>query len=227
MTLSIFLVLTSSANAVTIGQVDDFQNASTSGWDGAAPLIASKSFDPADLFLQATSDGGGRDGKLVVHNRVQWQGDYLAAGITAIEAAAVNLGSVDLELRLSVRGPAGVFASATGIPLPADGVWRSVRLSLEVGALFALSGTSLDAVLADVDELRIMHSTFPACCSSSGGDPSPPSLRAQFGLDDITAAPEPSATGLLALALAVLGVSRLLRPAARARAAAPRGRSAS
>jgi len=136
-------------------------------------------------------------------NASQWAGDYLAAGITAIELDAANFGNSDLALRLLFEDPAGgpllnEAASASALLLPAGSGWVHLTFPIQPGDLTPLFG-SVDAVLANTTVLRLYHSptaVFPG-----------PSLVASLGVDNISAAaapvvPEPATELLVGIGLA-------------------------
>ena len=69
--------------AVVFGQIDDFQNGTTMGWDEGSPSpnppvnVATGGPDGAgDRFLQTNSSGGNGPGsRMVMFNQNQWAGD--------------------------------------------------------------------------------------------------------------------------------------------------------
>src|SRR5574340_117494 len=78
--------------ALTIGQIDTFEDGATQGWHvpGPSPVppVNEPNGGPAgagDAFLRVTATGGNGPGsKLSVMNASQWTGNYLASGITSI-----------------------------------------------------------------------------------------------------------------------------------------------
>jgi hypothetical protein len=205
------------AAAVTLGQIDTFEDGTTQGWvvgigsgQGGHPLPPANvpSNGPAgadDAFLLLNSVGGEQPGgRLTVLNLSQWTGDFAAAGVTAIAMDVLNLGNTDLSLRLlfedPVAGPpSNVAASTVGVALPAGGSWTSVVFPIAPGDLTALMGTVEDA-LGGATVMRLFHASaiaFP-------GEP----LVAQLGVDNVRAVPEPSATLLVACGLAALAGRR-------------------
>ncbi len=206
------------ASAVTLGQVDTFEDGTTQGWvvgvggsqgSHPAPPANVPSNGPAgadDAFLLLNAVGGGEQpgGRLTVLNLSQWTGDYAAAGVTAITMDVLNLGNTDLSLRLlfedPVSGPPSNRAASTvGISLPSGGGWTSVVFPIAPGDLTALMGT-VEEALGGATVLRIFHSssaTFP-------GEP----IVAQLGVDNVRAVPEPSSTLLVVCGLAALAGRR-------------------
>jgi len=204
----------SSGLAVTIGQIDDFEDGTTQGWVvgllGAlhpAPPANIPDNGPAgvgDNYLQLTSVGGaGAGNRLTVINGSQWTGDYIGAHVNAISMDLRNLGNSDLHLRLFVADPVG------GPPL--DGAVSTVSVDLLAGqgwtsVVFPLSPESLTAAFGDVTlalknagELRIINSltaTFP-------GD----AVVAQLGVDNIRALSVPETSGFLTIVAAAAGLT--------------------
>jgi hypothetical protein len=156
--------------------------------------------------------GAGR--AIAVSNSSQWAGDYLAAGVTSIVLDVNNLGTTDLTLRLAIVSHAvdgGTFALTTGISVPAHGTapntWSTIEFSLDPSAWTptayiqgTLPGIDINAALADVTSLRILHSENPSWQGES--------VVGQLAIDNITAVPEPGTLALVVAGLALLAWSR-------------------
>ena len=179
--------------AVTGGQVDDFTGGTTAGWREGGPspnpptnVATGGPAGVGDAYLQNTSSGGfGAGSRMVMFNTTQWTGDYLAAGVLQIEVDMANLGSTVLEMRIAIVGGSNTqFGSIDGVMLPADGSWRNVIFELNSSSLTLLQGgDSLDTVLANVTELRILHSDSPSFNADA--------INATLGVDNITASQVP------------------------------------
>lgn len=215
--------------AATIGQVDDFEDGTTQGWQinslgqGAPPLAVLPTNEitggPAganDNFLQLNSTGGGGAGsRLTVNNLfAQWSGNYTALGLTAIAMDLRNLGATDLAIRLMLENPDGGpptdVAITDVVALPSGGGWTHVQFDLSPGALTAVLG-DVNALLANVTGLRIYHNDIAAFPG--------PAIAATLGVDNITAlggqlpVPEPATVLFVAAGLAAALVPRArLRP---------------
>jgi hypothetical protein len=206
------LLQAAPAAAITVGQIDTFEDGTTDNWlvgvlgaPHPAPPQNISLGGPAgvdDNFLQLTAVGGaGAGSRLSVINLVQWSGNYLATGITAIVMDVKNLGPSDLALRLLVADPTGgppnnEAFSTVAIVVPTGSDWTRISFPLNPSDLFADMGNAA-AALANVTELRIFHSptaVFPG-----------PAVAASLGIDNITAAPAPAS--LLLLISGILGLA--------------------
>ena len=193
-------------HAITIGQLDDFQDGTTMNWTEGAPSpnqpVNVSSGGPAnvgDSYLDNVSTGGGGPGsQMIMFNRTQWTGDYTAAGVARIAMDLANFGSGSLSIRIAVGdlgGDQGTWYTSTdSFALPADGVWYPAVFGLGVADLSLVQGSeTLADVLSGVGSLRILSAATP----KRDGDP----VAAQLGVDNINAVPEPSSLVLLALGL--------------------------
>ena len=82
---------------------------------GTVPVTNISTGGPAgagDHYIQLTADGSNSGGKLTAFNRDQWLGDYLAAGVTAIEVDLLNQSAVTLSIRLAFKNGPG----SSGVP---------------------------------------------------------------------------------------------------------------
>ena len=87
-----------SARAVVFGQIDTFEDGTSSNWVSApGNLINVASGGPGGLgdhYLQLSSNGNlGLGGKITTFNLQQWLGNYIAQGVTAIEIDLRNTGT--------------------------------------------------------------------------------------------------------------------------------------
>lgn len=178
--------------AVTLGQMDDFQDGTIQGWGIGVPIDPAQPVNvpdggPAgtgDRYMRLTAEGDvGSGGRLAVLNRDQWTGNYLAAGINAITMWVNNLGATDLALRLyltdfATQFPINAAISTLPVLLPAHSGWTAVVFRISAADLTATVG-SVQAALTDARELRLLHNpnpTFP-----------PPRVVASLGVDNIKA----------------------------------------
>jgi hypothetical protein len=192
------------AGAVTLGQVDDFEDGTNLQWSVGSLLhpapprnVASGGPGGADdSYLLLTAVGGAHEGsRLAAIRRGPWAGDYITAGVTGIAMDVHNFGATSLSLRLAFASATLAVISTLAIELPAASGWTTIVFPVTPADLTALTGPPAQ-VLARVGELRLYHSpltTFPG-----------PPLVASLGVDDVRAVPEPSTAFLLGLGLIAL-----------------------
>ena len=192
-------VASAAAATPTLNQVNDFQAGQVSGWTngGSAtdPVLVSTG-GPAgtgDAFLRVSATGGGGAGShLVTFNTNQrWTGNFTSAGVTAVTMNLKNFGTAPLSMRIAFDDTSGTwYASTQGFALPADNAWHSARFELAPAALTRVSGSATAATaLTHVTEFRILHSASPDYRGAQ--------VAGSFGVDNITAAPEPAAFAIL------------------------------
>jgi len=216
-----------AAWAVSLGQVDTFTDGTFQDWEMGfnattvthlANIVDGGPDGAGDNFLQVVSDGTAiAGGRLTFFNRLQWRGDYTAAGVTGIAMDVKNISSSEaLNLRLAVDGgfgpsfnrTGGVFATSASISLDSGSGWTRVVFSLLPGDLVSVSGgrggnttgNDVQASLANVLELRLLNSAAP----DWAGFP----VAATLGVDNIHAVPLPPALALFGSGLLVLLAGR-------------------
>jgi hypothetical protein len=197
----LWLLIASQATAVTYDQVDDFQDPSDahSGWRGggggsAIPSrVANGGPDGVgDAYLRLAT----RRYHLATKNTDQWSGNYLAAGIDAIEMDLKHIrpGTDIVEVRIMILGPGGVFASANLTDPISTVEWQRYRFSLRAADLVHVTGGTgnLMDTLTEVRKLLIRHD-FPE--PKAPGE-HPPHITASLGIDNIHAVPAPEPVGI-------------------------------
>jgi hypothetical protein len=150
--------------AVVFGQIDDFEDGSTMGWqEGVASTnppenVAGGARGADGHFLRDVSGGGfGPGSKQVMFNQSQWAGDFNGAHVSRMTGWAANLGTTPLHLRVALTSGTTQFGSAQAVELPADAVWRRVSFDLTESAMSRILGTaSLSDVLGGVTEMRLL-----------------------------------------------------------------------
>ncbi|MCW1923479.1 hypothetical protein OKA05_13020 [Luteolibacter arcticus] len=181
--------------AVTLFQTDNFD--ALGGWTSGGPnpnppviFADSGPLGGGDSSLRVTANGGGAGGRLVTFNRTTWTGDFTGEGVTTIMADLRNLGTSSLSVRIAFNGPGGWWITAAE-SVPASAPWGNFDFDIRAVSLVASdSGTNAVATLANVTEMRILHSPDP--------DHTGVALSSSMLIDNITAVPEPSALILLA-----------------------------
>ena len=207
------------AGAITLNQVDDFQDGTVQGWGGGSnPTNQDGGPDGAgDLYLEIAAT----DFNLGAFNTVQWSGDYLAAAVERVSFDLNNFGPDSVSLRVVLFTPGCEFggmactawASTEATVLAAGSGWVTAEFSLAEADMTRVLGTdSFSDTLQNVERLLLRH---------DDGAPSAPgefsTVTATLGMDNITALPEPSAVaGLAAGALVLAGLRSRRRSAPRA-----------
>jgi len=186
-----------AARAVSRGQIDTFTDGTTQSWAGPSIVINIPQGGPdiyGDRYLSVQPPYSG--GQLSTTNRTsRWTGNYTNAGVTAIEADLLNLGLVNLEMRVFITAANyGTWTSTTPVILPPGNNWQHVVFSLRPADLTWVSSSAhgqLSDAMRYVDTLGIRHQS---------GSPANPgtTIASEFGIDNVQATPEPTA-GLLLL----------------------------
>ena len=194
------------AFAVSVGQIDTFEDGTALNWQKGS--LIDPSFDTInqatggpnglnDHYLSSISHGGGGEfnaGKRqILFNTSQWTGNYLSAGISAIKMDLQSFDDLnfsnDLAIRIAVRGASGTrYGSGTAFNLAVDGQWHS--FTFDLSDLVLISGTdSLADVLSSVDTLRILS-------AANGPTWQGDTIESFLGVDNISAVPLPAAAWL-------------------------------
>lgn len=194
------MLTASSADAISLGQLDDFEDGTTQNWVigvgglGTPSNVSTGGPDGVDDgFVQYDSNGGRTAGRMVFFNETQWTGDYLSAGVTEI-SADVNVLSTEFPsplnfLNLRVAFGTGInantgtwFVSTESIDIEAGTGWHSVTFPIDESSLTRVVGEgSYDDLFGSVGVMRILSSSSP----SSKGDV----LTASLGVDNLLAGP--------------------------------------
>jgi hypothetical protein len=150
--------------------------------------------------------------RMTVFNRVQWPGNYKAAGVNDIDLnLSAPAGGTPLSIRIAFKSAtfngAPGYVSTVVFALPADGAWHHTDFHLTGAAIMAVgSPTPFDTFFSIPGpvEMRIVSSVNP----SLDGDV----ITGTLGVDNIHAGftPMPEPGGMLAVILAAAGVTGLL-----------------
>ena len=212
-------LLPGAASAVSLGQVDDFEDGTTQFWKMGLPVNVSNitTGGPAgvgDNYLQSIGDGSGAGSKITVFNGDQWSGNYTTAGVNTISVDLNNFSSDPLTIRLGLLGDGGKFVTTSGFSLAASSGWMTAVFSIAAGDLTSVSdgtsgapGTDVDLTLATVGHFRFINSADPSWTGNV-----PIGLQT-LGIDNITATvtavPLPAAFWLFGSGLlGLIGISR-------------------
>jgi hypothetical protein len=183
--------LCSSAQAITLGQVDDFQDGTLQAWDGGPWMNNIPNGGPngaGDRYLEVESRGGSGPGsRLATYNTLQWSGNYTAAGVKTVEMHLKNMSSQSIHMRAVIFGPgqATQWTSSTAVIIPANSDWVRVSFILSPSTMVRVAGSdSFATCMADVTRFMIRHNVN----ASSGGDP----FVGFMGVDNVTAVAGPT-----------------------------------
>jgi hypothetical protein len=222
------------AGGVTLGQVDTF-GANVQGWfggngGGAGPqrITSGGPGGAGDAYMRwsATSTPIG------AKNESQWSGDYLAAGVEAIELDINNFGGTELAMRLVLfhTSDAIAWSSTEAVAVAPFSGWTHIVLSLAPADLtnILIPGALVTTPPYNTpeftlgDSLRLLIRHDPGDGTPGAG----PSLVGEnpngfvgsvgnpytIGVDNIRASmaviPEPSRLALLVTSAMVLGFAR-------------------
>lgn len=179
------LFLGTTSAAVTLGQVDDFQDGTTQGWSNSLVMAGSPTNQPNSGPTGSGDNAlfsivGGIPDTFGISNSTQWAGDYATAGITAITFDANNLGASALDIGILLNGNA---AGTNSVTIPVGTGWNTYSIDL-TNLVFGSS-----TVLSSVSSIDLISMTSGAVTSVGALD---------IFVDNITAVPEPH-TGLLGL----------------------------
>jgi len=190
------LATAATASAISLNQLDDFESAAdTLGWSegNVSPNPPTLESEPGNSFVRNVAAGGfGAGGRQIMFNGVQWAGDYLTAGVSAINLDLRNSGDNNIVVRFAFQFGSGArAATAQSLALDAGSGW--VNATFDLTDLVFVDGSSGSAAdLESVIQLRILAAQEPAY----RGDPIPSTLDA----DNILAVPAPGAAALFAAA---------------------------
>jgi hypothetical protein len=215
--------LTGAAHAVSIGQIDSFDT-DVANWVTGSTQVHQPNGGPAgvgDGFLEVSRTA--TPFHVGTRNETQWAGDYLAAGIQAIEMDLSYLGGNDpLNIRLVLFGAGGAWASTSTTPVTPG--WDHYTFGITAADLVFVDDTTdsgqvgggtgvLNDTLASLNVLLIRNdSAVPTPVGQH-----PPHIIATLGIDNIQAVPEPAS-----ILLTVVGGSILVGSRSRRRRCAAR-----
>ena len=191
---SMLLIPALSFSAPVIGRMDDFEDGTMQGWAGQTygtlHIVTGGPAGPNDHYLEL----GQTDFPYHIgtNNTTTWTGNYLAAGVRAIDMDVISKGPVNLMLRIMLFGPGGNFSTAAPVSVPAGSGWQHVTFGLTPADLVHVTGSNsgkapdgpgiLTDTLSNVTTLLIRHDPF---LTPPGRHPQ--HVLGVVGLDNITA----------------------------------------
>jgi hypothetical protein len=203
------LIMASSgiAGAVTLFQTDTFSSG-TAGWTEGAPspnppVVADTGLVGGPYLRNDSAGGGGAGGRMVMWNDSQWTGDYISAGILAIQFDALSTGDEPVDFRFAFNGVGGWFYSpliriddfASGPELT-----RFVLPITSADLTYAAGGSGIyDETMGAVTRMEIISATAPPEVGVSDDVLRGDRLDGTLLVDNLMAIPEPGSVGLLVL----------------------------
>jgi hypothetical protein len=191
-TIVLALGWASAAQAIELGQVDDFEDGTTMGW-GVGSLLNPNPpenvpdggpLGAGDAYLRIRGNGQplspGSKPTAINGGTGQWTGNYTAAGVLQISADLRNAGPTQLDIRLQIGGLQS-FVTAP-VMLPSGSSWVHATWKIDAASLLPLFGANDPAgTLAQVFEVRIFHNPEPTDTNAA------PRLVAELHVDNIRA----------------------------------------
>ena len=170
--------LRGSVNAVVdqsrlLAGIDDFSDGSPLNWtkgsqhassDLPANIPDGGPSGGGDNYLSYTADTSVR---MIIFNRdKQWSGDYVSAGVKAIQMDVRNDSDSEFQLRMGFNnavGRAGTWwVSGEAVVVPASSEWVTVVIPVSQSALTRVFGSDdYTSVMSDVRSVRILSSALP------------------------------------------------------------------
>ncbi|HEY2882472.1 MAG TPA: hypothetical protein VGJ15_08565 [Pirellulales bacterium] len=216
----------SSAFAITLGQVNDFQDGALSGWTGGGGTMMSvpsaqiiTGGGPAGVGdnYMLISSGSTSGNRLLTVGSSQWIGNFSAAGVNAVAVDLLNPSTIDLSMRAAIRegtqSSAPGYVSSVAFNLPADNLWHHFVFPIDAADMTGINGSGSPAPvpqpfatdIGNVVEFRILDAKTPMLMGEPFSSTTTPT-SASFGIDNITAVPEPGGIVLLAFGALLLTI---------------------
>ena len=213
--LAVAFVLPTSADLLS--QTDTFDAGILNWSSGANPMHVATggSLGSGDGFLQVSRPDSSPF-HIAAFNKTQWTGNYLAAGITAIEVDLNAItGSDALKVRLVLWGNGGVWASSSLSPVAAG--WNHYSFGLTASELVfvdddvnspAGSGGGSGLLADTLQNVTIMQLRHDYPSPTAPGN-HPEHISATLGIDNFQAVPEPSTLLYMVVAAGSLMLRRI------------------
>ncbi len=172
--LLIFLMLTGvvGLSQVIANQIDDFEDGTVQSWSEGGgsttspnPPVNITTGGPTgvnDNFLRNVSSGSfGAGSKMVMFNKNQWTGNYIAQNIVAIKFKA-KVSTTSLSLRIAFDGSGGRICTTNAVPLNVGSAWVDVVIPIGSSNFTLVGGTNILQTLQNVSTMRILSSASPS-----------------------------------------------------------------
>ena len=182
------LCIAAGSSAITLGQVDTFEDGTTMGW-GHPQTHQPENISTGgprgvdDNYLRFAGGLVGWPQHLAMFNQTQWVGDWIAAGVTVVEAHVKNEGPDTVNLRAVWHGQQlSRWTSTVAVSVPPDNKWYKVAFPCRESDLTnaLITGETYAQAMSNVERFMIRHD---AGSPSSGGSP----VTAAIGIDNVEA----------------------------------------
>jgi len=199
------------AEGIVLGTRDDFQDGTNQQWFGGTTItnVGGGQGGAGDFYLTVDSNGNasGSGSKVAVHNAdPRWQGNYTAAGVTAISVDMINISTNQptpstLRMRLVLFSPTDRWTSTNFVQLSPGSGWQHIVFPIDQASLTRVLGSgTYAATLTNVFQIMFRHDSGTP---SSGGE----AIDGTIGIDNVTAIPAPGPV----VVLGVLGAAGMAR----------------
>jgi len=203
--------LPSACLAVTLGQVDDFQDDTAQNWGTPGNTVVTNLADAGPAGIGDNALNVVMNSRAVIFNQdQQWSGDWTAANIQSITMDVRSLDNNDLTIWLGISkgAPSGggggdTYVTSTSQSVPGDGLWYAISFPVTATDFSNFSGTDPVTALQDVTQFRILHNPSQSFLGDFGVE--------GFQLDNIAAVPEPGCLALLATGCLMIASRRRRR----------------
>ena len=168
-TTAFLLTISSFSHAITLPLVDDFEDGTVQGW-GGSPTANTADVGPTGLGDDSLSVDVIK--RFVTFNDSQWSGDWTAESVAQISLDVRHNNNFDLVLWLGISkgapplsfGAGDTYVSNQSHTVPGDDSWHTIVFDVldsdfDVAPTSTAGAPDSAAALADVNQLRIIHST--------------------------------------------------------------------
>ncbi len=158
-------LIASTANAITIGTTDTFEDGTEMGWSGGALPANVSGGQASSKALEFSSNGG----NLAAYNTdPRWQGDYIAAGVFGIKGYFQNRSTIPMEIRLVMfNGTSERWTSSGPLEMGVSLAWIEHTFEISEDQLTRVLGFQpYSTSLANID--RVMFRYDPGEPNATG-----------------------------------------------------------
>jgi hypothetical protein len=182
-------LIASTADAITIGTTDTFEDGTDMGWTGGSSPVNVSGGQASSKALEFSSTGG----KLAAYNTdTRWAGDYIAAGVFGIKGYFQNQSTIPMEIRLVMfNGRFERWTSSGPLEMGVSSMWVEHTFEISESEMTRVLGSTAYATsFANID--RVMFRYDPGAPDSGGTN-----VTGGIRMDNVEAigAPGPTISG--------------------------------